>query len=182
MTSIIICSLTSVKRAVERARATHLITLLDAGTEFDRPARIRHENHLFLGVHDVLEDHEGLNSPSLDHVAAICAFVDRWDQERPLVVNCWAGISRSTAAGFIAMCHLHPGVNETLFAWQLREQSSCASPNPWLVELADTLLKRDGRMTAAIEAIGPGGDVFEEGDIYLDFDKDYVFAVTVSNC
>lgn len=173
MASIIITSLARVERVVEKVKATHLITLLNAGTSFDRPARIAKENHLFLGIHDLLEEREGLDSPSFAHVAAICAFAGRWDRKRPLVINCWAGISRSTAAGFIAMCHLYPDVNEALFARQLRDQSSCASPNPFLVELADQFLGRQGRMIAALEAIGSGDDVMAEVNIELEYELEH---------
>jgi predicted protein tyrosine phosphatase len=48
-------------------------------------------------------------------------------------------------------------------AWEIRRASRTAQPNSRIVSIADRLLKRDGRMIRAIEAIGIG-DVATEGN------------------
>jgi predicted protein tyrosine phosphatase len=78
-----------------------------------------------------------------------------------MVVHCRAGISRSTAAAFIALCATRPDREERAIARALRAASVYATPNPRLVALADELLGRDGRMIAAIAAIGAGELAFE---------------------
>jgi predicted protein tyrosine phosphatase len=83
-------------------------------------------------------------------------FALNWDRQAPLLIHCWAGISRSTAAAFIMLCALNPDVPERLVARRLREASVTASPNRLLVRLADARLNRCGRMVTAIEQIGPG--------------------------
>jgi predicted protein tyrosine phosphatase len=43
----------------------------------------------------------------------------------------------------------------------LRRASPSATPNRLLVSHADAILKRDGRMVAAVNAIGRGAEAFE---------------------
>jgi predicted protein tyrosine phosphatase len=78
-----------------------------------------------------------------------------------MVIHCFAGVSRSTAAAFITVCALAPHREERGIAESLRAASPTATPNARLVALADSLLGRRGRMSAAIEAIGRGADCIE---------------------
>jgi predicted protein tyrosine phosphatase len=43
----------------------------------------------------------------------------------------------------------------------LRWRAPSATPNPKLIEIADAVLGREGRMVDAIRAIGRGHDAFE---------------------
>ena len=67
-------------------------------------------------------------------------------------------MSRSTAAAFILACQREPGLSEVDIAAALRSASPIATPNPLMVALADAALGRNGRMIAAIAAIGRGAD------------------------
>jgi predicted protein tyrosine phosphatase len=91
----------------------------------------------------------------------LLTFIDTWDQKQPIVVHCYAGISRSTAAAFITMCALRPKRPEAEIARSLRTASPSATPNIRLVSFADRLLGREGRMVAAIESIGRGETAYE---------------------
>ena len=73
-----------------------------------------------------------------------------------MLIHCFAGVSRSTAAAFIAVCALSPGRDENEIAWAIRQASPTATPNARLVAVADAILDRSGRMTTAISAIGRG--------------------------
>ena len=86
---------------------------------------------------------------------------DGWDRSAPLIVNCYAGISRSTAGAYIIAAALAPKRDELELAETLRRLSPSATPNPRLIALADAMLWRDGRMIAAIASIGRGADAFE---------------------
>jgi predicted protein tyrosine phosphatase len=94
--------------------------------------------------------------PDERHVADLLSFVRRWDRSAPLVVHCYAGISRSTASAFASVCALNPHRSEDSIAQSLRLASPTATPNIRIVSLADRLLGRSGRMVAAIETIGRG--------------------------
>jgi predicted protein tyrosine phosphatase len=72
------------------------------------------------------------------------------------VIHCYAGVSRSTAAAFVAVCTLNPRRSEAAVAEALRRASPTATPNIRIVALADDILGRNGRMVEAITAIGQG--------------------------
>ena len=158
---IYVCSMARVGETVAAAAAVRLVTLLNAGTPFERPAGIAPANHLFLSMNDIVEEQPGMVAPGRDHVEELLSFVEGWDRAQPLVVNCFAGISRSTAAAYIAAAALAPWRDEAELARTLRRLSPSATPNARLVRHADALLGRKGRMVAAIEAIGRGADAFE---------------------
>jgi predicted protein tyrosine phosphatase len=73
-----------------------------------------------------------------------------------MVIHCWAGISRSTAAAFITLCALNPETPEDLIAKRLREASPTAYPNRLMIRLGDKALERGGSMVDAVESIGRG--------------------------
>jgi len=151
-----VCSLSRLHSTVKKTGARHVVTLLGVDDQLERPAEVSAQNHLFLRMHDINEPLEGHVVPHAEHVASLIAFVRSWDRGTPLVVHCWAGISRSTAAAFVAACTLNPERDERDIAWAIRRASPTATPNLRIVSLADEMLERDGRMVAAIEAIGRG--------------------------
>lgn len=161
MSSLWVCSLSRLAPTVTASGASHLATLINAGTPVTRPASIAQANHLFLGFNDIVEPIAGMIPIGEAEVLRLFDFVDGWDRERPMVVHCWAGISRSTAGAYVAACRLMPERAEDDIAAELRAKSPSATPNPRLVRIADALMGRDGRMVAAIEAIGRGRDAFE---------------------
>jgi predicted protein tyrosine phosphatase len=156
-----VCPLSQVSRTVNVAAASHLISLINDDTPVERPDSISAENHLFLGVNDITEPMDGMILPDEVHVRELIEFVRTWDATRPMVVHCYAGISRSTAAAFIALCVARPNRDEREIAAALRRAASFATPNARLVALADDILQRDGRMIAAIREIGRGELAFE---------------------
>jgi predicted protein tyrosine phosphatase len=145
-----------VHHTLARTGARHLITVINFQTMLETPPGIAPANHLKLAINDITEPQDGLVHPAPEHVDELVRFALNWNRQGPLVIHCWAGISRSTAAAYIALCALNPDVPERLLARRLREASPTASPNRLLVRLADVQLKRGGRMVAAIEQIGPG--------------------------
>ncbi len=161
MPFVIVCPLSEISAAVSASGATYLVSLVDEETAVVRPDTIPAGNHLFLGINDITEPMDGMVLPEEEHVRALIDFVARWDHTQPMVVHCYAGISRSTAAAFIALCVTRPDRDEREIAGRLRTAASFATPNRRLVALADRLLGRDGRMIAAIAEIGHGELAFE---------------------
>lgn len=161
MPVIHVCPLSRLPETVAATGASHLLTLVNVGTPMERPAPIDAGNHATVGVSDIAAPMDGHVLPAEEHVAAILAFVRGWPRERPLVIHCYAGISRSTAAAYIAACALAPERDEAAVADALRAASPSATPNRLFVEIADRMLGRDGRMVAAIARIGRGADAFE---------------------
>ncbi len=151
-----VCSLARLEETVASTGARHVVSLLGREDNLSCPATIMAENHLWLQVHDIDMPRDGYVAPESEHVEQLIAFAQRWDRARPMVVHCWAGISRSTAAAFVSVCALDPRNDERIVALALRRASPTATPNQRIVSLADDILGRHGRMVAAIEAIGQG--------------------------
>ena len=156
-----VCPLSRLQETVETSGARHVITLINTGTPVPRPPSVAPENHLFLGFNDIVEPVDGLEPPGANHVLRLLEFADAWDRQTPLVVHCWAGVSRSTAGAFVIACALTPDRDEWEIAQSLRKTSPKATPNALLVGIADRVLKRNGRMISAIREIGRGEMAFE---------------------
>jgi predicted protein tyrosine phosphatase len=161
MPRIHVCPLSQVETVVRATGARALVTLINPEFPVARPAEIALERHLTLGIADIIEPAEGHVHPRETHVGQLIAFMRAWDRRAPVVVHCYAGISRSTAAAFIGACALAPHRREDDIARALRAASPTATPNSLLVAHADRLLGRDGRMIEAIRSIGRGIDGFE---------------------
>jgi predicted protein tyrosine phosphatase len=165
-----VCSLARLHGTVEETGALHVVTLLKDTDLVQRPRGILAENHLILGMDDIAAPIDGYVLPRDEHVTRLIAFVRGWDRRKPMVVHCYAGISRSTAGAYVAACALNPRRDEWAIAQQLRRASPTATPNPRIVSLADRMLGRDGRMMAAIDAIGRGAMAYEGDPFRLDLE------------
>ena len=156
MPRIHVCPLSLISATVAETDASHLVSLINDDTAVERPASIAEDRHLFLGINDIVEPMDGMVVPDEEHVRELLDFIGGWDMTKPMVVHCFAGISRSTAAAFITICALRPERDEMALAQAFRSASVYAYPNRRLVTLADTILERDGRMVAAVESMGRG--------------------------
>ncbi|WP_395665947.1 tyrosine phosphatase family protein [Methylocella sp.] len=168
MSRLHVCSLARAPDMVRETGARSLVTLLDAETPVARPSAIAPERHLRLSMSDIVMALDGHVPPGEAHVAALVDFTLRWDRAAPMLIHCYAGVSRSTAAAFIAACALNPARDEFEIAAVLRQRSPTATPNGRLVALADSMLRRKGRMSAAVREIGRGADCFEGVPFALD--------------
>lgn len=163
-----VCSLARLHGTVAETRARHVITLLRLVERVERPRAIAPENHLVLAVDDIVAEADGFTAPADQHVRQLIEFVGRWDRAAPMVVHCFAGISRSTAGAYVAACALNPNRDELQIAEAIRRASRTAQPNARIVAIADRLLQRNGRMVRAIEHIGPGNGAIEGEPFKLD--------------
>ncbi len=165
-----VCSLTRLHATVAETGASHVVTLMKDVHMVRRPERIAAERHLLVEMDDIAEPREGYRAPAEEHLTDLIRFVRGWDRAAPLVVHCYAGISRSTAGAFVTVCALNPHRDEAGIAQALRRASPTATPNIRIVSLADRLLRRDGRMITAINAIGRGAEASEGHPFRLDLD------------
>ena len=165
-----VCSLARLHDTVDATGARHVVTLLKDIDRVERPRNIVPANHLLLGMDDITVPMDGYTIPCDEHVSALITFVRGWDRAKPLVVHCYAGISRSTAGAFISACALNPRRDEAEIAWSIRRASPTAMPNRRLVSLADHVLGRNGRMVAALESIGLGTGGYEGRPFRLELE------------
>jgi predicted protein tyrosine phosphatase len=121
-------------------------------------------------MNDITKPMAGYTLASEQHVSDLLAFARAWDRRAPMLVHCWMGISRSTAAAFVIVCALRPDRDPDEVADALRAASPSATPNPRIVALADAHLRRNGRMSAAVVRIGRGAEAFEGTPFRLEID------------
>jgi predicted protein tyrosine phosphatase len=156
-----VCPKSHVAALSERIRPSHLITLLDPADEMPTPDGVAGHRHLKLGVHDTVHTAPGKVPPDEMHVRELLHFAKDWNRTQPMLVHCWAGISRSTASAYAIACMMGEPGREHELAQRLRSLAPHAQPNARIIALADAVLQRDGRMVESINSIGPGTIVFE---------------------
>jgi predicted protein tyrosine phosphatase len=151
---IYVCPLSEVEANVARLAPSHLVSLLDPQTMIETPRAMIGRRHLKVGVNDIAQPQQGYIAPEEGHVRELVHFLGEWDEAAPLLIHCWAGISRSTASAFIALCQRNEGFEHEA-AQLIRARAAHAQPNKRIVALADKLMGRNGRMVAAVAAMGP---------------------------
>lgn len=167
MPRILVTPLSRLEDAIAAHGPSHLVTLLSPEHMIATPAGFDPARHLKLGVNDIADPAAGTAPPVREHVDRLLAFARDWEAKAPLLIHCWAGVSRSMACAFTILCdRLGPG-HEIAIARAMRRRAPHAAPNMLLVAHADAALNRDGRMIAARNAMGPSIQV-EEG-ITTDF-------------
>lgn len=170
MSRIIVCPLSRIDDIIALEKASHLLTLLGPDYMIEAHGAIAPNRHLRLKLHDIAENQPGRTPPQREHAAQVLAFADAWDRTSPMVIHCWAGISRSTAAMWMTLCKLNPDADEYDILSAMRERAPHISPNRLLVAYADELLGRDGRMVDALDAAGPADPVHEGFPFFLPAD------------
>jgi predicted protein tyrosine phosphatase len=165
-----VCSLAALPETVKATGASHVLTVMANVNQVQRPASVLPANHLRVQMDDITEQMDGFLAPNDAHIVQVLDFVRGWDRHAPLVVHCYAGISRSTASAFAAACMLNPQRDERVIARQIRAASAVASPNRLIVTLADKALGRDGRMLRALDEMGPGNMMVEGRPFRVDLD------------
>lgn len=168
MPRIHVCSLTRIADTVRETGARSMVTLINPMFPVERPGDIEAARHLHISVSDIVEHLDGHVAPDVAHVQTLLDFVRAWDRAHPLLIHCYAGVSRSTAAAYVAACALRRDYCEFETAQKLRALSPTATPNARIVAIADDLLGRGGRMITAINEIGRGADCYEGVPFALD--------------
>ena len=160
MPLILITPLSAMPEAIKRHAPSHMVSLLSADYMIDTPEGFPAERHLRLSLHDI-DDPGGNQAPAREHVERLITFGRGWDAQAPMLVHCWAGVSRSTASAYTILCdRAGPGAEREI-AQALRERAPHAQPNRLIVRLADEALGRGGAMVRAVEAMGMGVVVTE---------------------
>jgi len=135
---------------VKRHDAGHLVSILDPGDRLFLTPRLHQINRLHQFFEDVL-DEEVLNAPTREHVQELLDWGAQLPSDAVVVVHCFAGISRSTAAA-LALLVQHSGDVESSVR-QLLEVRPQACPNPVISKFADELLGMKGALFARSEEV-----------------------------
>ena len=135
--------------------ATHILSLLGIEGVPETPVGIDPARHLHIEVDDVPASYAGDIEPREEHVREFLDFAETWGRQGAMFVHCYAGVSRSTAAGLSILCLYNPG-REAAAAKALRDAAPHARPNLRIIEIADRIMDLDGRLVRAVAAMGPG--------------------------
>ncbi len=154
-----VTSLASREEILQREAIDHMITLLSPSRPLP-PLSTKLHDHLVLRFDDVTGPMLDFVPAKSDMIEQLFDFADTY-ADRTILIHCYAGISRSTAAAYILAARQAPAGAEHQVAQALRAASPSASPNPLMVRIADAALGRAGKMSEAIAAIGRGLDAFE---------------------
>jgi predicted protein tyrosine phosphatase len=133
---------------------THILSILDP--EWPDPAAFQAFDPHFratLRFHDAIEPDPEVLLPQKGDVEAILTFGRDAADAGGLLIHCHAGISRSTAATLMILAQAHPEEKEDGLADRLLKTRPQAWPNSRMIEFADELLDRRGRLVAAIAGI-----------------------------
>jgi predicted protein tyrosine phosphatase len=151
-----ICSISELPD--QRGRSvTHVLSILDPDHP-DPEAFGSYDPHhrTILRFHDIINPVEGLILPAPEHVEAVLRFGDEVASEHAgkveghLLVHCHMGVSRSTAAMLTLLAQTHPRESEDRLFERLTEIRPQAWPNSLMIEFADGLLSRNGRLVDAL--------------------------------
>lgn len=155
MPRLLVAPLSSLADAIKAHEPSHLISLLSPEHMIETPLGFPQGLHLKLGVNDIVDPTAGTAPPCRGHIDSLLAFARTWDAKQPLLIHCWAGISRSMASAYTILCdRLGPG-REIEIAKAIRARAPHAQPNRLLVMHADEALGRGGRMIWALGSMGP---------------------------
>jgi predicted protein tyrosine phosphatase len=154
MAQLLVTPLSCLSGAMAAHAPSHLVSLLSPEHMIETPAGFPAASHLKLGVNDIVDPAAGPAPPARAHIDQLLEFSRGWDMRRPLLIHCWAGISRSMASAYTILCdRLGPG-REGEIALAIRRRAPHAQPNRLLVRHADEALGRGGAMLAGLEAMG----------------------------
>ncbi|MGF9762808.1 protein-tyrosine phosphatase family protein [Microvirga sp. 0TCS3.31] len=151
-----ICGISELPDQRERS-VTHVLSILDPEHPDPEAFEAYDPHHrTILRFHDIINPIGGMILPAPEHVEAVLRFGDEVSQNRDerakghLLVHCHMGVSRSTAAMLALMAQANPEESEDWLFERLTEIRPQAWPNSLMIEFADRLLSRNGRLTDAL--------------------------------
>ena len=154
MSEVCICGLDELRRQSGVVRPSHLISLVPPEQQPPTPTAVPQSNHLRVAFHDATEPDPDWVLPERHHIDLLIQFVKKWPQERPLLLHCVVGVSRSPAAAMITLAVLRPGRPEEAVHAVRRYAPHCR-PNRLMIELADLILDLNGQLTRAVGSLEP---------------------------
>jgi predicted protein tyrosine phosphatase len=142
---IVVCSRKAAPHEAKKHDNPNIISIVDCGhhhpefDQFNRRLRLRFDDIGF--AHDM--------GPKHSHIREIISFARAID-ERPLIVHCKAGISRSAAAALIVYAVKFG--TDTLLNY-IKPKLGLIYPNTEMIRLADEMLVLRGSLIAEAEKI-----------------------------
>jgi predicted protein tyrosine phosphatase len=146
--NVFVCPKNNAHDTAKKVGATHWLCILDPGDRIYVTPRLQKLTTLHLRFEDVLEETDR-DAPTLQDVERMLRWGEAIPEDATVVINCFAGVSRSTAAALALMTQKTRDPNDA--ARRLLAQRPTACPNPIITKHADAIL-------------GMGGALFERGE------------------
>src|SRR5689334_14273753 len=99
--SILVCPLSRAPDIARDKKPSRVVSLLDPASAFPLLDGYGQDRHLCVAVHDINEEMKGFDACDALRMRNILDFVNGWPREAPILIHCYAGISRSTATAYI---------------------------------------------------------------------------------
>lgn len=139
------------------ARFSHIVSITDpddAPLEFPAQTTVLrlafHDVHTTTGLVGRRLSERDAGLPNVDHAEAILDFGRRLPDNAVVLVHCWAGVSRSTAAAYLLVAQAMPGDEQGAFDL-IKSIRPHAQPNRLLVRYGDRLLGAEKRMVRCVD-------------------------------
>jgi len=151
-----VCSLFDLPYYARDLRPGFLVSAIQPEFQPDTPPEVAIENHHRMAVHDIAGPAFGSVHTEYEHIENLINFLQVWsNSNESLLIHCYAGISRSTAVALLAL-FIKKQCDEFDAAMALRDAAPHAKPNQLIISLADEILTLNGRLVAAVDAMGSG--------------------------
>lgn len=147
---IFVTSKNKVHDTVKATGAKHVLSLLDVGDSLFITPRLADCNRLLINCEDVLEatDH---GAPTKEQIERFLAWAKEIPDDDTVVVHCFAGISRSTAAAITILTDRLGDFKPAIQRIKSVRPNLC--PNPVITKFADEIFGFDGEMFKACEEV-----------------------------
>lgn len=147
--------ITSHKDAILTAKKinpTHIISITDPGVKSPFDGGFGKSNILQLSFFDITDPNVAIKrpdvAPSEEIVKKIYNFGRTFDDDSVILCHCFLGISRSSAAGIIALTPGHGGLGATRIVGSLKNKDrdgwNYFQPNGLMISIFDKLVGFDG--------------------------------------
>ena len=106
--TLFVCGYPALWDHIATVRPDHLISILGPHDNSPWPT-VTGIPHLRLEIDDVHRPCTGFRHATAAHIRQLLDFLRDWHPPDRLLIHCWAGSSRSTAAALVAMAVRQPG-------------------------------------------------------------------------
>ena len=144
-----VCSLDQV-RELDVSTYDGIITIED--TTIREPFRVQTDEpkQLILRFDDINEPMDDYVIPQMSHIKRALEFADKFE-DGSLLIHCHAGISRSSATALAVIAKRLGSGKEEAAVNTLEHINPNCRPNKSIVEMADELLERDGKLYKEVD-------------------------------
>lgn len=165
----IVASMNKANDAIKKYGATHLISINDRGSRTFQ-SRLDRSRHLTVHFEDT-EKYDEFDAPTLGAIKQILHFAKDIPEDSTVIVNCHAGMCRSTAVALGLAVQRYGLEALEASATKMVEQRPIACPNRLVAHLFDIALNTNGELLAVAERIS--GKYMLETHL-LQWDQGYV--------